>query len=104
MLENAVAPETLRKYILLFDHYRVFLHNYYGPGVDPLITDASDPEAERRIMKFVGYQFQAGVMTATARVKLSAIAYVHEVNGLGHPLSQGFGVRAFRLYVFLGSA
>ena len=65
-LENAVAPETLRKYILLFDHYRMFLHNYYGPDADPLITDASDPEAERRIMKLVGYQFQSGVMPTTA--------------------------------------
>ena len=61
-----MAPETLRKYILLFDHYRMFLHNYYGPDADPLITDASDPEAERRIMKLVGYQFQSGVMPTTA--------------------------------------
>ena len=86
LLENAVTPETLRKYISLFNHYRVFLHNYYGPNVDPLITDASDPEAERRIMKFVGYLYQTGVMPSTAKVKLSAIGYFHEMNGLGQPL------------------
>ena len=64
----------------------MFLHNYYGKDVDPLITNASDHEAERRIMKFVGFQFQSGVMPTTARGKLSAIAHFHEVSGLGHPL------------------
>ena len=52
--DNILAPSTLKKYIALFNHWRMFLHNSVGPGTDPFITDGTDPAAEDRVISFVG--------------------------------------------------
>ena len=85
--DSILAPSTLKRYIALFNHWRMFLHNSVGPGTDPFITDGTDPTAEDRVIRFVGYNWVIGIRASSMRIKLSSMTYFHALNRLGRPFT-----------------
>ena len=85
---HILAPATLKKYIALFNHWRMFLHNSEGPGASPFIVDGTDPVQEDRVIRFAGFNWVIGVRVSSLRSKLAAIDHFHDMNRLGRPLGR----------------
>ena len=82
-----LASSTHERYFAFFDHWRLFLRNFYGPESDPYIPEGLHREVESRVCEFVVWQFMLGVRGFSVMTQLAAINYLHSIRGLGRPLN-----------------